>query len=93
MKIGQQIAYIPRHAMGNIKHPDVQFGFVTAQGSSGLHFCRYWRKGEEGLELRTTANSESTPDDLLREHLSVDQDVVKKLLVELEYTKPFQVTT
>ena len=91
MKIGTQIAYIPLHANGDIKHPDVEFGFVTAH-KQGFHFCRYWRKESVGQELRTTANSEATPDDLLVEHVSADQVVVEELLVKLEYTKPFQVT-
>ena len=28
--MGQQIAYVPTHANGDINHRDVQFGFVTS---------------------------------------------------------------
>ena len=59
---GTQIAYVPRHAEGNIKHKDVQFGFVTSKTQNGA-FCRYFRS--DGKGLRTTANSELTPWDCL----------------------------
>jgi hypothetical protein len=74
MKQGTQIAYIPTHANGDIKHPDVEFGFVMAENED-THFCRYWRKGNLG-ELRTRANSEATPNENLVEHQSVRQTVV-----------------
>ena len=93
MKIGTQIAYIPLHANGDITHPDVEFGFVTAQSEvNSTHFCRYWRRLREGVELRTMANSESTPDSHLVEYQSIAQDIVDRWLVRLEYTKPFRVT-
>jgi len=92
MKIGTQIAYIPLHANGKITHPDVEVGFVTAEGVAQTHFCRYWRKDRAGVELRTMANSESTPTSLLIEYQSVSQSVVDEWLFRLEYTKPFQVT-
>lgn len=85
---GTQIAYVPSHAEGNINHPDVEFGFVTSVRPSILEpkvtlvFCRYWRKGELGV-LRTTAGSESTPVDNIREHAAVQQSVVDELLKEM----------
>lgn len=72
MKIGDQIAYIPMHADGDINHPDVEFGFITGFNSAGDPFCRYWRKGQIGA-LRTTANSECTPIDMVRHYPSVSQ--------------------
>jgi len=93
MKIGTQIACIPPHANGEITHPDVEVGFVTAESMEhSTHFCRYWRKDRAGIELRTMANSESTPTDLLIEYQSVPQSAVDEWLVRLEYTKPFRVT-
>jgi hypothetical protein len=91
MKIGTQIAYIPLHAGGDISHPDVEFGFITASGQSN-HFCRYWRRGKNGLELRTVANSESTPTEQLIVYQSVSQSIVDDWLVFLEYTKPFKIS-
>jgi hypothetical protein len=75
MEVGNQIAYIPTHAEGDINHPDVEFGFITGFNSQGDPFCRYWRKGEVGV-LRTTANSECTPIDMVVEHWSVQQSRV-----------------
>lgn len=85
LKPGTQIAYIPSHAEGNIEHPDVEFGFVTgASSNSHHHFCRYWRKGSKAA-LRTTANSECTPDEYLVEHEYVPQGVVNRTMVALGY--------
>lgn len=86
MRIGTQIAYVPRHAHGRLEHPDVQFGFVTDTRWEN-HFCRYWRRGEEGKELRTTANSECTPDECLVKHDSVEQSVVDEFLLQLGYLR------
>ena len=61
---GTQIAYIPRHANGNIKHKDVEYGFITSKTANGA-FCRYWHKKPNHNVLRTTANSELTPWDCL----------------------------
>lgn len=80
---GTQIAYIPLHACGDINHKDVQFGFVTKQVEGG-HFCRYWLSGKEGLDLRTRANSELTPNECLRKHQSVQQAVVVGWLAKIK---------
>jgi len=58
LKRGTQIIYIPPHAHGDLKHPDVETGFVTSV-KEGLAFCRYWNKEVKG-ELRSTV-SEPTP--------------------------------
>lgn len=65
---GEQIAYIPLHADGDIEHPDVEFGFVTSQRGDTV-FCRYWR--HDLLDLRTKANSEGTPVEMLVRRTSV----------------------
>jgi len=78
MNISTQIAYIPMHASGNLHHPDVEFGFVTSICGDAA-FCRYWRKGKPGV-LRTVANSELTPLDMLVEHVSVAQVEVNRIL-------------
>jgi hypothetical protein len=81
---GDQVAYIPHHAAGDIQHPDVEFGFVTSPSQRGDYFCRYWRKGQPGT-LRTVANSECTPVDCMVKHDSVDQSSVDRLLAVLGY--------
>jgi hypothetical protein len=78
IKRGMQIAYIPRHAEGDIGHPDVEFGFVTSI-RGGFAFCRYWSKRHPG-QLRTTANSEATPLSLITPHISQPQSKIDKLL-------------
>ena len=58
---GDQVAYIPRHACGDITHHDVELGFVVKVHPGGEHVSvRYWRHGHPG-ELRTVGNSEVTP--------------------------------
>lgn len=75
MKPGTQIAYVPSHVNGDIRHPDVQFGFVTSERDNA-HFCRYWTRGKEGNDLRTKANSELTPNKYLVQYKAVSQDHV-----------------
>lgn len=83
-KPGAQIAYLPRHAEGNIQHPDVEFGFVTAYVPEvRSYFCRYWRKGKIGVELRTHANSEMTYAHMVVAHESVPQEVVEQQIVQI----------
>lgn len=86
MDKGTQIAYIPHHANGNIKHPDVEFGFVMATQGEMMHFCRYWQKRNLGA-LRTVANSELTPNDCLVEHQSVPQELVEVTIEKIERGK------
>jgi hypothetical protein len=84
MKPGTQIVYVPSHALGNLAHPDCEFGFVTSvKHKEGTCFCRYWRKHEPG-NLRTRANSESTRMEDLQELESVPQFVVDGLLWLIE---------
>lgn len=75
---GTQIAFIPTHATG-IRHPDVEFGFVTKDDGKDYIYCKYWRKGKPGI-LRTVSNSELTPRDCIVEYKSVDQCVVDILI-------------
>jgi len=79
---GEQVAYIPMHANGDINHPDVEFGFVTSQKGATV-FCRYWYKGQIGM-LRTTANSEGTPADRLVRHEVVRESLINLLLDGIE---------
>ena len=61
LKRGTQIVYVPNHADGDLKHEDCEYGFViTDKGESA--FCRYFLKDKS---LRTVANSELTPKDML----------------------------
>jgi len=83
MKRGTQIAYVPMHANGDINHPDVELGFVTSMSDHDTAFCRYWSKAHPG-ELRTKANSEATPVDMLVEIQSVAQVTVDQALKVIE---------
>jgi len=81
MNRGTQILYVPTHAEGNLSHPDVEAGFVTSVRDDTV-FCRYWRK--DLSELRTKANSEGTPADLLVTQDSVSQSRVDTALATIE---------
>ena len=85
MKRGDQIAYIPSHAKGDMDHPDVDFGFVTSISpyDNEIIFCRYWSKHEKG-SLRTTANSEATNLRDLRPHKSVPDEAVTYAIKTIE---------
>jgi hypothetical protein len=91
-KRGDQIAYIPAHAQGDPKHPDVQFGFVTSF-KNGTAWCRYWynakeraRAGIEGNEpeMRTTAISEGTMLDNLFPIVTVEKYLVEEWLAKID---------
>lgn len=79
---GNQIVYIPTHAKGDIKHKDVEYGFVTSATSRDSTFCRFW-SNRNSNELRTVSCSELTPVSCLQRHMTKDQKVVDKLLKEL----------
>jgi len=53
---GDQVAYVPPHAKGDIDHEDVEFGFVTSVREDTV-FCRYFRSRDSD-ELRTRSCSE-----------------------------------
>jgi hypothetical protein len=77
---GDQVAYVPMHAGGDVHHRDVEFGFVFAAGRDpSAVFVRYWRQGRPG-SLRTVANSESTPLECLVRYVSVPQAAVEAAL-------------
>ncbi len=82
-KKGDQIVYIPSHAK-DLHHPDAEFGFIT--GFSGIEsaFCRYWLNSDR-TELRTTANSERTPIDMIRRCDLKSQELINEMLVKLGY--------
>ena len=76
-KLGDQIAYIPLHAAGDIEHPDVEFGFVARlnKHTAESFFCRYWVKGAPG-RLRTVGGAELTPGDMMHKVYTVDQWII-----------------
>ena len=80
-KQGDQIAYVPSHANGDMSHPDVDYGFVMNPNpyDKELFFCRYWSKFIKG-ELRTKANSEATHVRDLQLHQSVPQEDVNLMI-------------
>ena len=81
-KNGEQIAYVPLHANGDLNHPDVEFGFVTGPAGEDAYFCRYWRKGELGV-LRTVANGEATPAENMMSVWSVPQATVDAAIARI----------
>ena len=86
---GDQIAYIPRHAKGDINHPDVEYGFVTSVRGN-MVFCRFWynvRGGRHQGELRTTANSQSVRRELLVRRDYKPQEDVDELLEHIAQSK------
>jgi len=80
---GDQIVYIPTHADFNLNHEDCEFGFVWKDKQTDAVFCRYWRKGKPG-ELRTKANSELTPRNLLFSFKSVSDHIITETIQEIE---------
>lgn len=62
---GDQIAYIPDHANGQIDHPDVEFGFIVKENPrmENVYVCRYFYYDHDKKQLgvlRTKANGENT---------------------------------
>ena len=83
-KPGDQIVYIPIHAIGDQNHPDREYGFVTSvRPDHNIAFCRYWSKYQIDI-LRTRANSEATPFENLRHHKAMPQKVVDNLITKLK---------
>lgn len=87
LKPGTQIAYIPDHAMDNLAHPDVEYGFVTSDKGENA-FCRYWWKTTPS-ELRTRSCSELTPKRNLVMIDSHDQRLVDRLMREIQVCRGF----
>lgn len=80
---GEQIAYVPRHAKGDLSHPDVDFGFIQEdRGASCL--CRFWawdRKHQLQVgDLKTKANAVSVYKTDLVRHPHCEQRVIDNYL-------------
>jgi hypothetical protein len=41
---GETVLYVPRHAQGDITHPDCEHGVVSSQNGESV-FVRYYRNG------------------------------------------------
>ncbi len=84
---GTQIIYIPRHVKviegQEEMHPDVEAGFVFGKIIRSHIFCRYWSKHSPD-ELRTKSCSESTPVDCILIKDTRPQDVVDKVIKEID---------
>ena len=85
-KRGDQIAYVPSHADGDLSHPDVEFGFVTSEHPNGEDcWCRYFREVKDlEPQLRTVANSERTPKRLMRKHYFASPAYIKQVIEGIE---------
>lgn len=83
-KRGDQVAYVPDHANGDISHIDVDFGFVATiyRPKSTFVFVRYWSKHSPN-ELRTKANSEATLPINLAHYSTKPQEEIDELLKTL----------
>lgn len=82
-KKGTQIIYVPYHAHGDRNHPDCEKGFVARnQMNRGVVACRYWLEHKGEMHLRTKANSELTPAELLVKADSVPQIEVDEAIEE-----------
>ena len=87
MKKGTQIVYVPTRASGT-DHPDAEPGFVfNSEVRDGSLFCRYWNK-HIPTELRTKANSELTPMNMLHVQDTVPQAQVEKAIRRIESEAP-----
>lgn len=88
VRIGMQVIYIPSHVIeftklgGNpVDDDSVEYGFVTNY-SHGTVFCRFFYPNKD---LRTKANSESTPYEslfILPEDRRVPQEFVDNFIEE-----------
>ena len=83
---GDQIIYIPPHAVNDWTHPDCERGFVTGVVYPGIGspdiphslYCRFWKKDRIGEELATTANSQLVSASNVRLLRYMDQEVIDK---------------
>lgn len=95
VQIGMQVLYVPRHVLEvykgypeqMVEHRDCERGFVTSYGGNTA-FCRYYYSGGG---LRTVANSESTPYDLLfvlpKEMMHPQDDIDSFIKANYHYNK------
>ena len=79
---GDQIAYIPNHAFGDLAHPDVEYGFVTST-TEKVVFCRFYHH-VRNLTLRTTANSEAVEPHNLVKHNFTEQYRINETIERIE---------
>lgn len=63
---GDPVRYIPRHAHGDINHPDCENGIVSSRNDEFV-FVRYYARvnGKESAGLRATAQA-TYPADLVK---------------------------
>lgn len=85
---GTQIVARP-HTLTPIFDYSSQFGFVVSKSPKfDAYFCRYWVRGQEGIRLRTLSVSELTNAGNLTAHVSCDQSIVDKLLLDIQSNPP-----
>ena len=86
-KKGDQVACIPSHADGDIRHESVEFGFVTKDHGDDC-WVRYFYKDDGDMDgrppLRTVANSERTPKWMLRKHYFALPAYIEEVLERIE---------
>lgn len=88
---GTQIAYVPMHAEGDIKHVDVEFGIVVRpHAHEASHYCLYWaqRSTPDKPEMRTRLNCELTPTWTLVKVRVVSDEHVSAALDEYQKHQP-----
>jgi hypothetical protein len=83
MKAGTQIVYMPSIAKGNLKHKEVEYGFVLEPKGEYFHWCHFWNKNSPG-KLRTRKRPDMVPNDNLVEKKSVPQKQVDEMMEKLK---------
>jgi len=80
---GTQVIYVPLH--GKLGDDTNEYGFVWDDNGGRNVLVRYFRGSTD--TLRTTSNSESTPRSLLVVTNTRDQDIVDRIIdnIEVEY--------
>ena len=79
---GTQVVYMPTHARGNNRHPDVEHGFVMVDEGDNC-YVHYWSKINPDY-LRTVANSEYTSKGMLEVRPSRSQWRVDAMIKQVE---------
>lgn len=80
---GEQVAYVPTHAKGDLKHPDVDYGFCQEDRGATV-LCRFWSWDRKHClqvgELKTKANAVSAYKTDLVRHQHCEQRIIDNYL-------------
>ncbi len=86
LKRGTQVVYVPKHANGQLDHPNSEEGFVTRvvpyPAGADIVYCRFWSKHAPDT-LRTRSTSEACFADELIVKRTRPQKAVKAMLKKI----------